>query len=267
MAQEPADTGSVFDFFFVDHARIALYNSQFSGRGSMRRIVESQSHTGAKNLKGGVPAVVNVGVDQGTSETQQRQYDPYWIEPLTFLDNVQEREMLNSDLASATVGSLVQVKVEIDFLNLDAIKRVWPALAEGQGPAANRKQRRASAQGSDDNITLGLKLFGALDHYMLMVFRSSEGRLWAAVDPENVVGAAGALHWKLGATMGGDWYVIGIIDCSPGKLTWPDAIDKAFTTEPNFSENFFNVMSEIANLIGRPEDCYGITPLIVLREI
>ena len=122
---------------------------------------------------------------------------------------------------------------------------------------------------ADRDAELGLRIFGALDQPMIMVFRGEEGRLWSAVDPANVVGAASALHWKFGARIDGDWHVIGIVDCPPGQLSWPlEEQGRLFgPSEAPFQDGLITMMSEIGKLIGRPSDCHGITPLVVLREI
>ena len=103
---------------------------------------------------------------------------------------------------------------------------------------------------------------------MFMIFRSEEGRLWSAVDPKNIIGGASALHWKLGATVHGKWHVVGIVDCSPGNLSWPTATEQLIgAAQSPFADRFVDLMIEISNLIGRPPDCYGITPLVVLRAL
>ena len=269
MAHEPAGTASVFDFLFVDHARVALFNAQFTGMGSMRQIINSESTTGTKS--GAVDAAVaRAKFDRSASQTLEKAYDAQWVEPLSFLDHAQERGMLKSGLASARVGDLVRVRVGIDFLNLASLQRVWSEVAGmGSGSGSRKPRRDGGKLFADRNAELGLRVFGALDQHMIMVFRGEEGRLWSAVDPANVVGAASALHWKLGARIDGDWHLIGIVDCLPGQLSWPMEEQGALfgPSESPFQDALVTMMSEIGNLIGRPSDCHGVTPLVVLREI
>ena len=269
MVHEPADTASVFDFLFVDHARVALFNAQFTGMGSMRQIIESESATGTKG--GAVnAAVARARYDRSASQTLEKAYDAQWVEPLSFLDYAQERGMLHSDLASARVGDLVRVRARIDFLNLASLKRVWSEVAVDRPERGGRKNRRDGGRlFADKDAELGLRVFGALEQPMIMVFCGEEGRLWSAVDPVNVVGAASALHWKFGARIDGDWHVIGVVDCPPGQLSWPlEEQGRLFgPSEAPFQDGLVTMMSEIGKLIGRPSDCHGITPLVVLREI
>ena len=269
MAHEPADTASVFDFLFVDHARVALFNAQFTGMGSMRQIVESESSAGTKG--GAVNAVVaRARYDRSASRRLEKSYDAQWVGPLSFLDHAQERGMLKSDLASARVGDLVKVRAEIEFLNLASLQRVWSeVLGERSGSSGQKRRRDSGKLLVDKDTELGLRVFGALDQPMIMVFRGQVGRLWSAVDPANVVGAASALHWKFGARIDGDWHVIGVVDCPPGQLSWPSEEQSPLfgPSETPFQDGLVRLMSEIGKLIGRPSDCHGITPLVVLREI
>ena len=181
MAREPADTASVFDFLFVDHARVALFNTQFTGMGSMRQIIESESTTGTKG--GAVnAAVARARYDRSASQTLEKAYGAQWVEPLSFLDNAQERGMLSSDLASARVGDLVRVRARIDFLNLASLKRVWSEVAMDRPGSGGRKNRRDGGRlFADKDAELGLRIFGALEQPMIMVFRGEECRLWSAV--------------------------------------------------------------------------------------
>ena len=160
MAQEQADTGSIFDFLFVDHARIALYNAQFTGMGVMRQVVKSELTTDTKELGGSANAAVvgaNLRTNQSASESLEKEYDPRWVEPLAFLDYAQRHDMLKSDLATAAIGDLVNVKAEIDFLNLDAVARVWSVLGEpqpGQRRASTlkRKGRTTTSKIADEEL-------------------------------------------------------------------------------------------------------------------
>lgn len=270
MAHEPAGTASVFDFLFVDHARVALFNAQFTGMGSMRQIVESESSTGTKS--GDVNAAVARGrYERSTSQSLEKAYDAQWAEPLSFLDHAQERGLLKPDLASARVGDLVKVKAEIEFLNLASLQKVWSTVAEAGSGGGGQKRRRGGGGKllANNDAELGLRIFGALDQPMIMVFRAEAGRLWSAVDPANVVGAASSLHWKFGARIDGDWHVVGVVDCPPGQLSWPSQEHGPLFGPPEAPSPhpLVAMMSEIGNVIGRPSDCHGITPLVVLREI
>ena len=222
--------------------------------------------------KGGTvnAAVARAKYDRSVSQTLEKAYDAQWVEPLSFLDHAQERGMLKSDLASARVGDLVRVRAEIEFLNLASLKRVWSEVVGERSGSGGRKHRRdAGKLLADRDPELGLRIFGALDQHMIMVFRGEEGRLWSAVDPANMVGAASALHWKFGARIDGDWHVIGIVDCPPGQLSWPSEEQGPLfgPSEAPFQHGLVTMMAEIGKLIGRPSDCHGITPLVVLREI
>lgn len=139
VAHEPAGTASVFDFLFVDHARVALFNAQFTGMGSMRQIIESESSTGTKS--GDVnAAVARARYERSASQRLERAYDAQWVEPLSFLDHAQERGMLKPDLASARVGDLVKVRAEIEFLNLASLQKVWSEVA-GAGSGSGGQKR------------------------------------------------------------------------------------------------------------------------------
>ena len=50
MAQEPVESGSVFDFIYVDQRRIGLYLAQFSDFGNLTKLVRSVRVSDAKQL-------------------------------------------------------------------------------------------------------------------------------------------------------------------------------------------------------------------------
>jgi hypothetical protein len=101
-----------------------------------------------------------------------------------------------------------------------------------------------------------------------MVFASESGRLWSTIDPAYVVGSASDLHLKHGLTIAGTWHLVGILDCLPSIAATPDISGRVVGDKDNeFSDALKVMLREHRLLMGRPSDCYGVTPLIIMREM
>ena len=114
----------------------------------------------------------------------------------------------------------------------------------------------------------GLQILASLDQPIFMVLKTETARAWSTIDPAFVIGSATDLHLKHGLLIAGTWHVIGILDCLP-TLTEPDLSDVGVIcgTDPSFSQGVIGMIQAHRNAMGRPSDCYGVTPLIIMRQV
>lgn len=84
-----------------------------------------------------------------------------------------------------------------------------------------------------------------------------------------MVGSASDLHLKHGLTIAGTWHLVGILDCLPSiTQSDPNAVGRLVGDKDNvFSEALAMMLQEHRMMMGRPSECYGVTPLIIMREM
>jgi hypothetical protein len=280
VAQEPEKSDSVFDFLYVDNRRIGLYLSQFSQFGNLTNLVESVATTDTSRVEGsfGISSTkVGTHVDTVAQTGVQRHYDTQWTAPLSFLEEIQARQMLKRELQEARVGDLVILPGTLTLANMRVFARTFEASSKifdepSHDPRQRHKRqqlRQAATSPPPFSSSAGLQMLASFEQPIFMVFQAARDRLWSTIDPESLIGSEMDLHLKHGLTVAGTWHVVGILDCLPaGSSAATLDIGRICGDAANeFSEAFKGILVEHRMLMGRPSTYYGITPLIIMRQV
>jgi len=278
---------SVFDFLYHDARRIASFLSQFDAAGYLKEIVLGQSverakqRSGIAKASGGVPAVLLAGGEHSTEtsasyeDKSQRIYDPVWANALSFLDLLDEKNMINKDISSANMGQFVLCSGSLSMTDLKLMERIWKlssvqALMKlSQSEPGNRKQRRAKGKpisNSTNEIDLVIDLLGVLPH-TIQAKISGNQNIWCSLTEDGMSTLPSDITLKHGTSIPGIWHVLGILDAKP-------EIRIDLEQEPDLSDGqelaakVMTMLGPVAqNFLGRPEDHYGITPLLIFRRV
>ncbi|MGA2412642.1 MAG: hypothetical protein ABSG46_19945 [Candidatus Binataceae bacterium] len=271
MAQDQEKNRSVFDFLYVDQSRLELYLAQFSEFGNLTKLVRSVGQTD-ENTLGTDLKVIKGDTKSGQITEIEKHYDPRWVAPLTFLEEAADRKMLKSDLTGTGLGDFVILKGNLTVVDMRALENAFKAASQVEkspGQTGNRKHRRSEQARSESVDSLEdftpFKLLAALEQPMIVHFATGVARLWSTVNPSNLVGASNDLHLKHGVSIAGSWHLIGVLDCLPGASDSP-SVRICGDGENAFSESMTSMIGEIKKVMGRPAECYGVTPLIIMRE-
>jgi len=296
---------SVYDFLYHDSRRIGSFLAQFDEAGHLQRVTQSEST--AKGTRrswslaagGGVADLAqgNLSVERGPAEagaeSLERVYDPLWSNALTLLDYLETQEMINRDISKARIGQFVLAQGNLSILDLTLIKSMWslPSIkaqiaqgARGAGsPGGNRAERRRASKhpSSDESLTnaqLLTEIMSIMPH-AVQAFLTGEGnQIWCSLREDSLVVSSSDLFLKHGASVPGSWHALGILDALPdddagadefGKLTGP-------TAEQHMAIQLllggFGAVVEglgplVRTLLGRPSRAFGITPLLLFREV
>ena len=279
---EQRKTDSVFDFLYVDHRRIGLFLSQFSEFGDLTDIVHSRSVTDDSSAGGGLKGFISVESKAGEKESTERRYRTQWSQALNFLDEVNARGMVGKEISAARLSRLVLAAGDLFIASMQPFAKTWGTVAQNKSQPehpkqGNRQARRASGTQNDPSLAaaaaaeaenlLGLHILSSLEQPVFMVLKGGGDRLWSTLDPNYLIGGPADLNLKYGLKLTGQWHVLGILDCEPGP--WGVAgQDRLCGGGDNvLSDSVKELWREFGLVFGRPEDCYGITPLIIMREI
>jgi hypothetical protein len=275
VAREPQKKNSVFDFLYADRQRIGLYLSQFSEFGNLTNLVHSSRTADETTLSAGVPSLAKGESKQNQQTGVERHFDTQWSQVLNFLDEVQARQMLRRDLETTPIGSLILLSGSLYLANMRSFEKTWGAISSGQSatvPQGNRYARRGKAGHHQQDTTPapdfgGLKILGSLEQPVFAVFRSGDKRLWSTLDPNYLSGGSADLNLKHGLRVAGEWHMLGTLDCQPGS--GDDVPDGRLCGGGDniFSDSMVSMWREFRLVFGRPTDCFGITPIVIMREI
>jgi hypothetical protein len=295
MARGPEPGDSVYDFLYVDARRIAVFLSQFNQYGHLTSLTRAVSET--SSTSGGVN-VVAAKLDTGASEqtSQTRQFDPQWLAPLSFLDQANERGMIVRDLVQARIGQLVLVSGRLAMFDLGVMRDAWnikaikdallqqasnEALASPDAqqprPSSRERQRlqRERKANAEKDMEIGFEMVKLLPHAIQCSVRAEENEVWSSLRDDNLIIPASEILIKHGHVVAGDWNIVGILDALP---------DEAVPTIENNPEQFVtNAMAAISlgalwqfiatlapiarTALGRPASSFGMTPLLIFREV
>ena len=288
MASEAQTSGSVFDILYADTRRLSSLLSQFSEDGLVTEVVRGAEETSATKVGVSVKVVSADGTETGRESTS-RKIDPQWLLPLLFLDQAQD--MVQRDITTAAIGSLVLAQGRLVVTDLRILQELWksPAMkkfilaqmkraAEIESAPTNRQERRSAAKKPAENseAELVLDMLPMMPHSPQVNIVTDQHAVWATIEPNSLVGTVEDIVLKHGAKVAGGWSMIGILDARPWEQRddgdyedWLSFDDKLHIGM--FTDNVWKVATDLAQhvrtALGRPLLSYAVTPLIIFREI
>lgn len=277
--------GSVYDFLYYDAKRIASFLSQFDNSGNLKEVIQDESIQRTTQSRGrlsagaGIPTVArgegehSTSVEESDFRAGHRRYDPVWTNARTFLDFLDERDLIKRDISSSNMGQFVLCSGTLSVSDLQLMERAWKLksvqslIKQGQrGSTGNRNIRRGRGKSGSANpeIDLVLELLSIMPH-TIQAKLSGVANVWCSLDQEAMSTVVSDIPLKHGVVIPGEWHALGILDARPGISTPSDPdMSDGVEIAGKMMEIFGPV---IRNLLGRPNDHYGITPLLIFREV
>lgn len=302
MTSESAKADSVYDILYADTRRISSLLSQFTDNGIVTELTQSDE-TGHANKAGVSLKVISGDTSSSGVERKSQKIDPQWLLPLIFLDEAQH--LIERDIAQAPIGSLVLIQGKLVVTDVRILQKLWSAPSAKKAILHQmREAERKSASGSEDNqgeqnraarraankaagkssnqmsevseAELIMELLPLLPHSPQINIISPDHVAWATIEPSNFFGAVEDLMLKHGPKVAGSWAMVGILDGRPFEERIDDDYDEIISFDERlkmgmFQESIWKMATELAfparQALGRPIFSYGMTPLVIFREI
>lgn len=297
---DPSKSSSVFEFLYHDHRRVGSFLSQFdlghlSGLSTTNEAHQHTSERFGRAFALGAPKVLGAGNDSseeegvGTKDTLQSAYDPYWSNAVSLLNYLEERGLIQRDTTAVKLGDIALFSGALSMVDLSMIKSLWalPSIQNlitgghaTEGSTQNRKERRASGHQRqkpdqlDPNTQLLIEILPTLPHVLCATIGAHGSQSWATLEDQYLVGSSSGLVLKHGSSIPGDWHMLGILDAVPdaGSL---DGIAEglgAVNAPVDLPSSLIGMLSGmfapiVRFLLGRPVEAYGVTPLLIFREV
>jgi hypothetical protein len=295
-------SNSVFDFLYHDSRRIASFLAQFETHGVLQQVkaTESVDHTGSSKttasagvdvvtvMRGGV--AIDGTVTDEERDTAERTYDPLWTNARTFLNFLADRDMINRELSKARIGQFVLATGALAAFDLGILKEAWklPAVkdvvlkgASAQTPQdaiqGNRKERakaRYAQKASDTSETLmAFEMLKIMPHTIQATIRGQDWTVWSSLREDSLVIPGSELLLKHGVGVAGTWSMLGVLDALPheGEESTQVYIIDQLLAAVSLGAIGGQVVGQLAPgvrlLLGRPAAAYGMTPLLIFREV
>jgi hypothetical protein len=273
-------TGKIFDFLYHDARRVGSLLAQLDDVGLLTAVRRNEGNSIANKgtlegkAEGGVPFIGKAG--GGTSLTREssktgqleRTFDPLWQNARNFVHYASENSV---SISNARIGQIVTITGKITIVDFDLLKQIMASLMDQSSNDGNRQERRAAQKnqnaGSSKEPPIA-DIFGLFPYKIQMTVEGAY-QAWATVNEEFLVTEASDLVLKYGGTLDGEWTVVGIADALPsyfdgqlvGNLNFENGVEA-------FGMKLTKAMAPMARvLLGRPSEAYGLTPLVVYRDI
>lgn len=288
---------SVFEFLYYDSKRIGSFLSQFDNFGHLKELIDGEvatrgsSSSTSGSVSGGVPAVLSGSAQQildgskSHKRESQRVYDPFWTNALSFLDYLTEKSLIQREIDEAGIGQFVLVPGILEITDHKFMKQAWELSAvqslikKGAHEASgNRHQRRAKRKNGQQeppasDLDLFLELITIMPHNVQAII-SGKNDVWCSLDDNYLSTSASDLVLKHGARMDGTWHLLGILDAKPKTKSEisSDMVDSDRSEEIEGGNaivaNLYATIAPVTRqFLGRPNTHFGVTPLLVFREI
>lgn len=288
---------SVFDFLYCDTQRIASFLSQFDDSGHLKQVIqrESTSKGTGNKLSLGADAKASIFLSGASgnikgeretriegSEASDRVYDPLWANARTFLDYLETENLVVRDAGGIRMGTFFLISGVLSIFDMSLLRRIWEdkSLADvlkrtilGANSPANREQRRANKNASQVNISsevdIVFALLKLLPHAIVASVLSSDVSVWCNLTSSGLVGSSSDILLKHGFRIAGKWNMLGIVDAFPDNNT-NDSDDENVDSASSLGTMaalINDLGPKIRDLLGRPSNAIGVTPLLIFREV
>lgn len=253
-AQDVAND-AVYDFLYVDRVRVSALYSQLFPEGTLTsiRTTAQKSFTDDQNIGTDIKVLKAEArsIDFG-SEGIEHSFDTSWSIPVEVLAELSNRGRVGSDLKNPKLGNVVLQEAFLRIIDYSTMKDLWePAI---------------TIMGGGERNAPGMKEFLALMKHlpntMHAHFLASEELLWASLNPQYLTVPNADIVLKYGGHVSGSWKVLFMVDAFPDDGREPTSWAAGEATEA-----ILRAIHALRSQIGRPNGWFGITPLLIFREI
>lgn len=266
MGQKQEKDGSVFDFVYVDRARLGSLLAQLSDDGIVASSKRTSSKSGINQASMKVAAAILSAdgmVNDAASEALERSFDASMLLPINALTVLQESGLLHEGVCPGDtivpLGGIVHLRGFFAVHDIEMVRRLWQPMVQlmlADEAPHNRKAKR-------EQIDLAGKVIKDIPPTVQFSMLTSDGvSCWGLLNDNDPTFSTHNLGLKHGALLQGEWHLIGILDAYP---------DNGDGFNPFLGEGLLGVMGpvmdELRKVIGRPARAFGVTPLALFRPI
>ena len=203
---------------------------------------------------------------QDESSALTRTYDPQWLLPLLFLDKAHHK--FQTDFQNASLGQLVLTIGQPLIVDTSLLQSLYgkPTLQQIAIKKALKQAEENEVEFNHDETMLLLDAVTETGPQIQMHFLSTGGCSWCTLRQDGLITPASELAMKHGAMVAGEWRFVGIKDADLGIGTPPDHISEILEHAP-FTNEAATILAGMRGMFGRAAHFYGVTPLLIFREI
>lgn len=272
MVQEEQKVDSLFDFLYVDKEKVAYLYSQLFPEGLMIGYDVSSSEDDKQTNTIGLSKIVKAGVDvtQTSTQSQTHRFDTQWSAAIVLLDKLSESNRLKkSDITEATLGDLVLIEGSLQILDFDLIKKGLVPFLDTAENIISRQSNTAKKnfKKEADMIKGMMKFISCVENAVNINLLTNNETVWASSKREYFNISPQSICLEHGSSITGKWNLLAILNEAPDN-DFQSIKDSVSNIKGNKLTDIFNKISDgFREFTGRGENCYGVTPILLFREL
>jgi hypothetical protein len=203
--------------------------------------------------------------ESSSSDTALFTYSPSWQNALVLLARLRDSRLVSTEIGSARIGQIVLTEGDLHIFDLPLLQRMFSEprlMTDFLHSLQNANQERGPRK---KKPPVDPKLLGIMKVLPLQVqatIHMDDGTgIWATLSEEGLLQSPTDLFLKYGSTVQGRWSMLGTMDVRPGDDV--SAIAGEVSNVADLMRSFDNLSVSL----GRPRSKFGLTPLIIFREI
>lgn len=264
-------TKSIYDFIYLDLDRIHSYYAQLTdGVPNQKTSSIREQKSFDYKVTGGPRDLVHAECKKGDNkeESLEQLMDMHHVLPRDMINLLDDYELISKNLAASNLGKLIMIKGLINFSDFETLGKNSNAAishlkAEGEGLTPQEER--------DIDIVFNvIKTYPIGVQATMRIKSSTIQYAWMALDKKYLTSAHLVSALKHKTLSSEEFVVLGILDAIPDKFVRDEADDLAdfknslISAKP-FFEALFSMSDTYKEIIGRPDNFYGITPISIFR--
>lgn len=273
------ERNSVYDFLYHDARRIGSFLAQFDPHGQLQSLTKTNAVSDTAGSTVGVtagasiPAIVKVDtvgnqqVSQTASDAIAKTYDPLWQNSIALLDYLTARGLIERNILQARIGQFVLVSGKLSIIDMGLLKSIFSSkfLKQNLSKQISKATNKQSGTSGSNFGDVGIELLSILPYAIQMRFGGSGFGIWSTLRTEGLSLSTDDLLLKHGSSVAGTWNLFGILDALPDSGS--EEQGSSVIGDEGMLTAMANLGASFRPLVGRPNHAFGMTPLLIFREI
>lgn len=264
-------TKSIYDFIYLDLDRIHSYYAQLmDGVPNQKTSSNREQKTLTNKITTGPRDIVHYdGRKEDTKEESLEQLmDMHHVLPRDMINLLDEHCLISKNLAANNLGKLVMIKGLINFSDFETLGKNSDAAMDSLKSEGGQLSTKEEADMK--TVFSVIKAYPIDVQATMQIKNITIQHAWMALDKKYLTSAHLVSALKHKTLSSEEFIVLGILDAIPDKFVKDESEDLAkfkrtLTNAKPFFQALFSMSDAYKEIIGRPDDFYGITPVSIFR--
>jgi hypothetical protein len=263
LSQTEPESAEIYDFLYVDRARISAFYAQLFPQGILTSVKTSaqQSFSDDKNVGTDIKIVkAEAKSTESGSEGIEHLFDASWSVPLDVLARLKSLSLVRESPRDAGLGSVILTDCHLRIIDFASMDNLWEP---GLKMFIASGQPGAPPGFVPEIIPTFSEALKAVPRAIHAHFLTRDAFLWSSLQPGNLTIPITDLTLKYGGSVSGVWKVLYILDAWADRGEPPDV---AGWSAGQVIDSVMTAIHGLRTMMGRPPSWIGITPLMIFRS-